>query len=525
MAKPDKVTIKNKIEKLRKEIRRHDINYYVSNQPEISDKEYDVLMKQLKDLESDYPEFITLDSPTQRVSGEVLKEFKTARHKKKMSSLDNTYSIEELQQWDERVHKGLGGQKVEYVVELKIDGVSSNLTYINGVLSIGATRGDGESGEDVTFNIKTIRAIPLRLDADKPPKLIEIRGEVYMEKDFFKSLNKERSKNNDVLFANPRNAAAGSLKLLDTNVVTNRHLSFFAHSLGFLEGDKFSTQWEFFQKVKSWGVRTNPNIFLCESLGEVIELCKKWEKKRDELGYEIDGMVVKVNLLKQQEALGETLKSPRWAVAYKFAAHQATTKLLDVLVQVGRTGVLTPVAALEPVECGGVTISRATLHNFDEIERLGVKIGDRVIIERAGDVIPKIVKSVESVRTGKEKKVHIPKKCPECGSDIVKEKEEEVAYRCINPSCPVQLEKGLTHFASRAAMDIEGLGEAAVQDLVKKQMVKDFADIYFLKKDDFLKLSLFKDRKADNLLKAISNSKDRPLNRLLYGLGIRHIGE
>ncbi|MDD5006145.1 MAG: NAD-dependent DNA ligase LigA [Candidatus Omnitrophica bacterium] len=525
MNKDKKEEIKNKIDKLRKEIRHHDMRYYVLDQPEVSDKEYDDLMHRLKELENAYPELITPDSPTQRVSGEAIKEFKTVRHRQKMLSLDNTYSIEELRDWDERVHKNLGGRKVEYVVELKIDGVSANLTYIDGFLNTGAMRGDGQTGEDVTLNLKTIRAIPLSLQQEEAPKLMEIRGEVYMEKRHLGLLNKERAKSNEILFANPRNAAAGSLKLLDSNIVAKRHLNFFAHSLGFMEENYFISQWEFLTKIKSWGMRINPNIFLCKSLDEVTKLCEDWEKKRDKLEYEIDGMVIKINSLEQQKILGETLKSPRWAVAYKFAAHQATTQLLDIIVQVGRTGVLTPVAVLKPVECAGVTISRATLHNFDEIKRLGIKIGDRVIIERAGEVIPKVIKTIDSVRTGKEKNLRIPTKCPECGSAIVKEKEEEVAYRCINPSCPVQLEKGLLHFASRSAMDIEGMGESVVRDLVDRKMIKDFSDAYFLKKEDLLKLSLFKEKKAENLLQAIEASKKRPLNRLLYGLGIRHVGE
>ncbi|MFC1645718.1 NAD-dependent DNA ligase LigA, partial [Candidatus Omnitrophota bacterium] len=502
---------KKKIEKLREKIIHHDMRYYVLNQPEISDKEYDDLLRKLRDSEKLYPEYITPDSPTQRVSGEALKEFKTARHRQRMLSLDNTYSIDELRDWEERVYKGLGSQKVEYVAELKIDGVSSNLTYIDGYLNIGATRGDGQTGEDATLNLRTIRAIPLRLQAEEVPKSIEIRGEVYMEKKYLDMLNKERAKNNETLFANPRNAAAGSLKLLDARIVAKRHLNFFAHSLGSLEGKVFKSQWEFLEVIKSWGIRTNPHIFLCKDLEEVIELSQEWEEKRDKLEYEIDGMVIKVNSLEQQRLLGTTLKSPRWAVAYKFAAHQATTRLIDVIVQVGRTGVLTPVAMLKPVECGGVKISRATLHNFDEIERLCVRVGDRVIVERAGEVIPKIVKAVDSVRSGKEKIFKIPSKCPECKSDVVKEKEEEVAYRCINPSCPVQLEKGLLHFASRSAMDIEGMGESVVHDLVKNGIVSKFCDIYFLKKEDFLKLPLFKDKKADNLVQAIEASKKRPL--------------
>ncbi|MFH1622103.1 MAG: NAD-dependent DNA ligase LigA [Candidatus Omnitrophota bacterium] len=521
----DKKEIKNKIEKMRREIHHHNRRYYVLDDPEISDKQYDDLIKKLKELETAYPEFLTSDSPTQRIGAEVLKEFKTVRHRQKMLSLDNSYSIDELKDWQERIYKVLGKKKIEYVAELKIDGVSANLTYKNGLLNIGATRGDGETGEDVTQNLKTIRAIPLKLDIKEAPDLIEIRGEVYILKKYLDVLNRERTKNDESPFANPRNAAAGSLKLLDSRIVSKRNLNFFAHSLGFLEGREFKTHWEFLEKIKSWGVLTNPNIFLCKTLKEVIGLCREWEKKRDDLPYEIDGMVIKVNSLEQQRFLGATLKIPRWAVAYKFAAHQATTKVLDIVVQVGRTGVLTPVAKLEPVECGGVTISRATLHNFDEIERLGLRIGDRIIIERAGEVIPKVIKVIESVRSGKEKKLKIPKECPECGASIVKEKEEEVAYRCISPSCPVQLEKGLLHFASRGAMDIEGMGESVMQELVKIKIVSNFCDIFFLKKEDFLKLPLFKDKKAENLLSAIKNSRKRPLNRLLYGLGIRHVGE
>lgn len=521
----DKEKIKKKIENLREQIRHHDYQYYVLDNPEISDKEYDNLMHQLIRLEKDYPQFKSIDSPTQRIGGEILEGFKTIRHEEKMFSLGNTYSYEELIDWSDRVEKGLGKEKIEYVVELKIDGLSANLTYENGLFIQGATRGDGQIGEDVTSNLKTIRAIPLRFLEEDIPDLIEIRGEVYMEKKDFGILNKIKEKNKEVLFANPRNASAGSLKLLDTSIVATRRLNFFAHSLGALSGKKIDTQWEFLKQIRSWGLRTNRENKLCKNLDEVIDYCKIWQEKRDKLNYEIDGMVVKVNSFDQQKRLGFTLKSPRWAVAYKFPARQATTKLKDIILQVGRTGVITPVADLEPVECAGVVISRATLHNFDEIKRLGVKIGDRVIIERAGEVIPKIVKVIESVRSGKEKTFKIPKNCPVCNSEIAKEKEEDVACRCINPSCPAQLEKSLVHFASRQAMDIEGLGEAVVEQLVRKKMVKDFADIYFLKKEELLKLDLFKDKKAQNLINAINKSKSRSLSRLIYALGIPHVGE
>lgn len=519
------VEIKKKIEELKEKIRHHDYLYYVLSQPEISDKEYDGLMKELAILEEGHPQYKTDDSPTVRVSGGVLQGFKTVRHRQKMLSLDNTYSFQGLKDWGERVHKGLGGQRAEYVVELKMDGVSANITYKKGKLSVGATRGDGETGEDVTGNIKTIRAIPLVLLAKIVPDFIEIRGEVYMERKDFEILNKEREKAGDALFANPRNAAAGSLKLLDTAIVARRRLNFFAHSLGEYEGFSILSHWDFLGQSKEWGVRINPHAKLCKNLQEVIAYCNAWQEKRRKLNYDIDGMVIKVNSIAQQKKLGFTLKSPRGQVAYKFPAHQVTTVLQNIALQVGRTGVITPVAELQPVECAGVVISRATLHNFDEISRLGVKIGDRVVLERAGEVIPKIVKAVESVRTGKEKEFKIPRVCPVCGSEISKEKEEEVAYRCINPSCPAQIERGLMHFASRQALDIEGMGDAAVKQLVEKGLVKDFADIYSLKKEDLLKLELFKDKKAKNLLEAIEKSKQRPLSRLVYGLGIKHVGE
>lgn len=517
--------IKKEIEKIRELIRRHDYMYYVLAQPEISDKEYDGLMGKLKQLEDKYPQFKTDDSPTVRVSGGILEGFKTVKHKQKMLSLDNTYSFEELMAWDERLHKGLGAREtVEYVVEHKIDGVSANITYNKGKLSCGATRGDGETGEDVTGNIKTIRAIPLVLLGKNIPDFIEIRGEVYMERKDFEALNKEREKAGEVLFANPRNAAAGSLKLLDTAIVVKRRLNFFAHSLGECRGLNSVTHWEFFKELKEWGVRQNPYSKLCKSFSEAADYCNEWQAKRDKLTYDIDGMVIKLNSLDQQKKLGFTLKSPRWAVAYKFPAQQATTEVIKINLQVGRTGVITPVAQLKPVECAGVIIQHATLHNFDEIKRLNVREGDRVLIERAGDVIPKVVKVV--VSKGK-KPFFIPKTCPApaCGGKVVKEKEEDVAYRCINPSCPAQLERGLLHFASRSAMDIQGMGEAVVKQLIGKEIVKDFADIYSLKKEDLLKLELFKNKKAENLLSAIGKSKQQSLSRLIYGLGIRHVGE
>jgi len=514
--------IKKSIESLKGQIRRHDYLYYVLSQPKISDKEYDVLMRRLKDLEDKYPQFKSGDSPTARVSGGILEGFKTARHAQKMLSLDNTYSYKELKDWVSRVHKGLGNKIIEFVVELKIDGVSVNLTYKKGKLVNGVTRGDGETGEDVTQNIKTIRAIPLALLGNNIPDFIEIRGEIYMDRVEFAKLNKERENEGDVLFANPRNAASGSLKLLDSSLMSKRRLNFFAHSLGEYSGPNILEHWEFLSRLKDWGVRTNMHSTLCKDLDEAIKYCNDWEKKKDKLTYDIDGIVIKVNNIVQQKELGATLKSPRWAVAYKFPAHQATTQVLDIVSQVGRTGIITPVAELDPVPCAGVIIKHATLHNFDEIKRLKVRIGDRVLIERAGEVIPKVIKVTE--HRGK-KEFSVPQSCPVCSGKVVKEKEEDVAYRCINPSCPAQLERSLLHFASRKALDIEGMGEAVVAQLVKLKLVRNFADIYKLKPEDLGRLELFKNKKIDNLLSGIEKSKQKPLHSLIYALGIRHVGE
>jgi len=526
-ASPSLEQIKKEIEKLREEIRYHDYRYYILNEPEISDGEYDKLMQRLKELEAQYPQFVTPDSPTQRVSGGVSTEFKPVRHLKPMLSLDNTYSTEEVLAWDERVRKLLPrNAKIRYVIEPKIDGLSCCLRYEDGVLVLGATRGDGEVGEDVTLNVKTIRSIPLKL-LGKPgevPRLLEVRGEVYMRKEDFYKLNEElKKKGGEKIFANPRNAASGSLRQKDPRVTAQRKLDFYVHSLGIIEGgEKVSTHEEFLKYCSKLGLKVVEPVKFVDDIKDVVEYCKEWEAKRDTLSYEIDGMVIKINSFEQQEMAGATLKSPRWAIAYKFPARQATTVVKNIIVQVGRTGVITPVAEFEPTECGGVVISRATLHNFDEIRRLGVKVGDTVVIERAGEVIPKVVKVVKD---GGGKPFKVPTKCPSCGGDIVKEKEEEVAYRCINPSCPAQLINGLIHFAKREAMNIEGLGEAVVEQLVNRGMVKDFADIYFLKKEDLLQLELFADKKAENLLKSIENSKSVPLSKLLYGLGIRHVGE
>ena len=525
----DQVQAAKEIQELAREIEEHNYRYYVLADPVISDKEYDDLLKGLIRLEEQFPQLKDPNSPSQRVGVHVPSGGKTVAHKVKMYSLDNVYSLEELKEWHQRVLKGLPRQKVEYAAELKIDGVSAALTYVHGQFVLGATRGDGITGEDVTHSLKTVRSIPLQLKRDKGetlPETLDVRGEVYMNRKDFEALNQERKRSGEALFANPRNAASGSLKLLDSRITAKRHLSCFIHSFGIWEGGgSFKAQWEFLKKIRNWGFCVTTHNRLCSSLDEVMAYCREYQEKRNAIPYEVDGVVIKVNSLPQQEQLGVTLKSPRWAVAYKFPAHQATTRVKDIVVQVGRTGVLTPVAELEPVECAGVTISRSTLHNFDEIKRLGVQKGDRVLVERAGDVIPKVVKVVASLKTAKVKAFEVPKQCPECGGTIAKEKSGEVAYRCVNPLCPKQIERGLIHFASRGAMDIEGLGEVVVEQLLSRGLVRDFADIYFLKEKDLLKLDLFAQKKAENLLKAIEGSKRQPLSRFLFALGIDNVGE
>ncbi|MHB9154772.1 MAG: NAD-dependent DNA ligase LigA [Endomicrobiales bacterium] len=517
--------VQQEIENLREEIRRHDYLYYVLDQPEISDYEYDRLLKTLQALEKEHPRFITPDSPTQRVAGKAAPTFKPVRHTIPMLSLDNTYSEEELREWYDRVCRGLRGADFELVLEPKIDGVAVNLTYEKGILTVGATRGDGVTGEDVTPNLKSVRAIPLRLLSGRPPGFLEVRGEVYINKDDFEKLNKRMKESGEPAFANPRNAAAGSLRQKNPNITAERPLRFFVHSYGKVAGEQFSTHWEFLQHCRKLGLKPVEQAQLCSRLEEALAFQKSLEQRRDTLPFEVDGMVAKVNSLAQQRVLGFTRKSPRWAIAYKFAARQATTRILAIRAQVGRTGVLTPVADLEPVEVGGVTISHATLHNFDEIKRLDARVGDTVLIQRAGDVIPQVVKVIESKRTGREKEFFPPAHCPACHGPITRATEEEVAYRCLNPSCPAQLEQGLIHFARREAMDIEGLGESAVEHLVRKKSVSNFADLYSLTKDDLLQLEGFKEKKAENLLRAIERSREQPLSRLLFGLGIRHVGE
>ncbi|HBQ38217.1 MAG: hypothetical protein A3I71_03055 [Omnitrophica WOR_2 bacterium RIFCSPLOWO2_02_FULL_63_16] len=516
--------IRRQIGQLCQQIRHHEYRYYVLAQPEISDAEYDALLRELEALEERHPRLVTPDSPTQRVGGIPDDAFRPVSHRVPMRSLDNAFSREEILAWHQRVMKGTRGAQPTFVTEPKIDGVGLALTYRHGLLAQAATRGSGEVGEEVTANAKTIRAIPLRLRGDAP-RLLEVRGEVYMTINAFQLYNKRAADMGEEMFANPRNAAAGSLRQKDPRVTAARPLRFFAHSYGAVVGSRFAAHWEFLQTCRRLGLPITEHAAHCRSIEEVIEYCQRWEAQRDRLDYEADGMVIKVNELALQGRLGMTLKSPRWAMAYKFPAHHATTQVLGVMPSVGRTGTVTPVAKLKPVACGGVTISSASLHNYEEVQRLGVKIGDWVVIQRAGEVIPQVVKVIDSKRTGEEQPIRVPTRCPECGGAIAKEKEEEVAYRCVNPFCPTQRVRRLIHFASRRAMDIEGLGEVVAEQLVDKGMVSDVADIFGLTKPNLLALALFGDKKAENLLSAIRTSKTRGLARVLYGLGIRHIGE
>lgn len=530
--------ISRQIEELKNLIRQHDYFYYSLDDPKISDFEYDKLFKQLQALENAYPQFISKDSPTQRVSGSVSSTFNKVKHKTPMFSLDNSYSTEDVLQWYERIKK-ITDSNIEFIIEPKIDGLSASLTYINNSFVSGCTRGDGEYGEDITENLKTVKNIPLKLiynDKSFLPKfgskninipldslnVFEVRGEVYINKKDFQMLNDNLADSGLSKFANPRNAAAGSLRQKNPKITSERKLSFFIHSFGQIIGAELSKHSEFIDFCSKLGFAVQKDIKVCKNVDEVLEFIQYLQKKRDELPYEIDGVVVKINDYKMQKIIGYTNKSPKWAIAYKFPARQAVTKLLSIKLQVGRTGVVTPAASLKPVSLSGVTISNATLHNFDEIERLNLNEGDDVLIERAGDVIPKIVKVIKK---NSENYFSPPLHCPSCKSKIVKETEEDVYYRCVNPSCPAQFQRSLEHFVSRNAMNIEGFGEVVIEQLLKMNKLHTFADIYKLSFDDFIMLDLFKEKKANNLMESIVKSKNNPLNKLIFALGIRHIGE
>ena len=524
---PKSADIEKTIEKLRDEIRYHEYRYYVLNDPEISDAKFDELMRQLQELEQQHPELITPDSPTQRVGGKPAEEFAKVRHSAPMLSLDNTYSVDELRDFDRRVRELSGRERVAYVAELKLDGLSMALTYEEGVLMRGLTRGDGITGEDVTQNVKTIRSVPLKIDSKKlevigRPRKFEVRGEVIMTRKAFREANEQREKNGEPLFANPRNAAAGTIRQLDPRIVASRNLDMFIYYLLVSGRPPLKTQWEVLGALKQMGFKVNPYSHLVKSFDELIAYIQEMEHVREKLEYEIDGVVVKVNEIALWEELGMTAKSPRWAIAYKYPAQQETTVVKDIRVQVGRTGTLTPVADLEPVNIGGVTVSHATLHNMDEIDRLGVRIGDTVLVQRAGEVIPQVLKVTKHAPDGRE--FRMPKHCPVCGGDVVRD-EGEVAYRCVNSACPAQLKESLLHFASRRAMNINGLGESLVDQLVDQGLVHDVADLYSLTEEQLMSLERMGAKSAQNLLSEIEKSKSNELARVIYAIGIRFVGE
>ena len=522
-----KSAVRAKIEKLRKTIREHEYRYYVLDDPKISDAEFDKLMNQLKALEAKYPDLVTPDSPTQRVGGSPREGFQTVRHKRPMLSLDNAFSYDELREFDRRVRELAGRERVEYVTEHKFDGLSMSLQYEGGVFARGVTRGDGTTGEDVTPNVRAIRSVPLRVDSATLKKLrlaadFEVRGEIIMPRSAFEELNRQQEEQGGKRFANPRNAAAGAVRVLDPAITASRRLDFYAYML--LAGDRVPVKRhsDALEALAKLQFKVSRDWKLCRTLDEVLKYCEAWESRREKLPYEIDGIVIKVNDIALQEELGFTAKAPRWAVAYKYPAHQATTVVKDIQVNVGRTGVLTPVAILEPVQVGGVTVSRSTLHNMDEVQRLGVQIGDAVLIERAGEVIPHVLKVVKE---GKNRRPFVmPKECPVCGTKIHKA-EGEVAYRCVNAACPAKLKESLLHFAGRHAMNIDGLGAKIVDQLVDKGLVKDFADLYSLKLEQLAGLERMAEKSAQNLLDEIEASKSNSLARLIYALGIPFVGE
>ncbi|MFE3845700.1 NAD-dependent DNA ligase LigA [Thermoplasmatota archaeon] len=508
------------INKLRREINYHNHKYYIENNPVISDFDFDKLLKELEKIESKFPELITPDSPTQRIGEKPLDHFETVNHITPMLSLANTYNDDELRDFDKRIHKKY--DKISYVVEPKIDGIGVALVYKKGFLVRGVTRGDGVKGDDITSNLKTIKSVPLKLDKIDNG-LLEIKGEIFMSKSGFNKLNKNLLEKNESPFANTRNAAAGSIRQLNPKIVANRSLDIFVYQISYSD-IIIKNHEESLLILKKAGFKTNPLTKKVENIEEAIMFCKELEKIRDELDYNIDGAVLKVNSIEKQKILGSTTKNPRWAISFKFAAQQATTNLLDINIQVGRQGTLTPVAILEPVKIGGVTVSRATLHNFDEIKRKDIRLGDIVLVERSGDVIPQIVKSIIEKRKMKNTNFTIPEKCPVCATKIIKE-SDEVAVRCPNKMCPARLKWRVKHFASRDAMDIEHLGFSTIDKMLEKNLISDISDIYFLNIEDILSIEGFKEKSAQNLIDSIEKSKNMNFERFIYGLGIRHVGK
>ncbi|MGA8761487.1 MAG: NAD-dependent DNA ligase LigA, partial [Candidatus Sulfotelmatobacter sp.] len=522
--------IEKKAEALRDKIRRHEYLYYVLDQPQISDAEFDKLMRQLKDLEAEHPELLTTESPTQRVGGKPREGFVKVPHSSPMLSLDNTYNEAELRAWERRVHELSGRSEVDYVCELKLDGMSLALVYEDGKLALGITRGDGLVGEDVTLNVRTVRSVPLSIPKEKlkkagiPPDF-EVRGELLMPLASFKKMNEEREAKGLSLFANPRNATAGTVRQLESKVTAERRLDYFPYMLLRNGRTYFDRHFETLDALTAAGFKVNQNRKLVHTIDEVWSFIGQWEGKRESLPYEIDGIVVKVDRTSLQDELGFTGKAPRWAIAYKYAARAGITKIEGIRVQVGRTGKLTPVAELAPVLIGGTTVRNATLHNMDEIERLGLKIGDWVQVERGGDVIPKVAKVIEDKDHPRgHKTFHMPETCPVCGTKVVRT-EGEVDYRCVNANCPAKLRETILHFASRGVINIDGMGDALVNQLTERGLVKNVADIYKLTKADLLSLERMGDKSAQNILDEIENSKKLPLERVIYGLGIRMVGE
>lgn len=511
--------INKRVEELTQIINYNNHKYYVEDDPEIDDYEYDTLINELIDIENKYPEYKKEDSPTQRVGGTALDKFEQVVHKTPMLSLSNAFSDNDLIDFDNRI-KGVVNSDVEYVVEFKIDGLSAVITYENGVLKIGATRGDGAVGENVTKNLKTVKSIPIKISENMN---LQVRGEVFIPKDKFEKLNKYQEENGLNLFANPRNAAAGSLRQLDSKVTAKRNLDIFVFNLEGIDEDRFKTHSESLEFLKELGFKVSSNYKVCKNIQEVIEFINYWTDHRSQLKFDIDGMVIKVNDLKQREELGNTTKSPRWAIAYKFPAEKKKTKLLDIIIQVGRTGNLTPTALLEPVQVAGSIVSRATLHNEDYIKQKDIKIKDTVIIQKAGDVIPEVVEVVKGERDGSEVEFKMPDKCPECGFETNR-LEGEAAVKCMNISCPAQIRRGIIHFVSRDAMNIDGLGERIVTLLLKENLIKDIADIYYLKKENLVSLERMGEKSSENLIEAIQKSKENDLSRLVFGLGIKYIG-
>jgi DNA ligase (NAD+) len=516
------------IEQLGRQLQYHNYRYHVLDDPQITDAEYDQLMRRLQELEAAFPELITPDSPTQRVGATPLEAFGTVLHSLPMLSLDNAFSAEEVRDFDTRIRRQLGqNDPIEYVAEPKIDGLAVELVYVGGLFVQGSTRGDGVRGEDITQNLRTIKTIPLRLITvahDPLPQRLEVRGEVYMTKLDFQRLNARREEEGEPTFANPRNASAGSLRQLDPRITAGRPLAMFCYGVGRLEAVMFQSHWDILQSLARWGFRINPHSKICQGIEAALAYYEQLRREREALPYEIDGVVLKVNALALHEALGTRSRSPRWALAYKFVPKQAVTRVKEITVQVGRTGALTPVALLDPVQVAGVEVSRASLHNPDEVARKDARAGDWVMVQRAGDVIPEIVEVLKERRTGEEKLFEMPTCCPICRSAVVR-LQDEVVPRCVGLSCPAKLKESIVHFASKRAMDIEGLGDKTVDQLVERGLVKDIGDLYFLAKDDVLKLDRLADKSASNLIAAIERSKQTTFPRFLYALGIRHVGE